>query len=134
MSADYLSEKPGRIAPLQKTGRFGMMLQKSESLRGYTLLSPTLIIMALGILIPFGILITMSFWTQVGFGFDTTPTVANYEMAAERPIYGALLRRSLWISSVATISTVLLCYPMAYFVAFHVHRCLLYTSPSPRDS
>ncbi len=99
-----------------------MMLQKSEPLRAYSLLSPTLIIMALGILIPFGILIVMSFWTQVGFSFDLTPTVANYEMAAERPVYGALLKRSLWMSGMATVATVLLCYPMAYFVAFHVHR------------
>ncbi len=99
-----------------------MMLQKSETLRAYSLLSPTLIIMALGILIPFGILIAMSFWTQVGFSFDLTPTVANYEMAAERPVYGALLKRSLWMSGMATVVTVLLCYPMAYFVAFHVHR------------
>ncbi len=99
-----------------------MMLQKSETLRAYSLLSPTLIIMALGILIPFGILIVMSFWTQVGFSVDLTPTVANYEMAAERPIYGALLKRSLWMSGMATVVTVLLCYPMAYFVAFHVHR------------
>ncbi len=99
-----------------------MMLQKSETLRAYSLLSPTLIIMALGILIPFGILIVMSFWTQVGFSFDLTPTVANYEMAAERPVYGALLKRSLWMSGMATVATVLLCYPMAYFVAFHVHR------------
>lgn len=98
------------------------MLQKSETLRAYSLLSPTLIIMASGILIPFGILIVMSFWTQVGFGFDMTPTVANYQLATERPIYGALLKRSLWISGTATIATVLLCYPMAYFVAFHVHR------------
>ncbi|MBE9477128.1 MAG: ABC transporter permease [Proteobacteria bacterium] len=99
-----------------------MMLQKSETLRAYSLLSPTLIIMAIGILVPFGILIVMSFWTQVGFGFDMTPTVANYEMATERPIYGALLKRSLWMSGMATVTTVLLCYPMAYFVAFHVHR------------
>ncbi len=99
-----------------------MMLQKSEPLRAYSLLSPTLIIMGFGILIPLGILIAMSFWTQVGFSFDLTPTVANYEMAAERPIYGALLKRSLWMSGMATVVTVLLCYPMAYFVAFHVHR------------
>ena len=122
-----MSEEPAVVAsssltPLPKTGWFSRMLQRSETLRAYTLLSPTLLIMALGILIPFGILIVMSFWTQVGFGFDLTPTVANYESAAERPIYGALLKRSLWMSSVATITTVLLCYPMAYFVAFHVHR------------
>jgi spermidine/putrescine transport system permease protein len=30
--------------------------------------------------------------------------------------------RSFWISGVATAVTVLLCYPMAYYVAFHVHR------------
>jgi len=122
MSADHATEIPGRTAPLSKTGRLSIMLQKSESLRAYSLLSPTLIIMAIGILVPFGILIVMSFWTQVGFGFDMAPTVANYEMAGERPIYGALLKRSLWISSAATVATVLLCYPMAYFVAFHVHR------------
>jgi len=78
--------------------------------------------MTIGILVPIGILITMSFWTQVGFGFDTAFTTANYEKAAERPIYGALLSRSLYMSGMATVATVLLSYPMAYFVAFHVHR------------
>ncbi len=122
MSADHATNISGCTTPLPKTGRLSMMLQKSETLRAYSLLSPTLIIMAIGILVPFGILIVMSFWTQVGFGFDMTPTVANYEMATERPIYGALLKRSLWMSGMATVTTVLLCYPMAYFVAFHVHR------------
>lgn len=122
MSVEPAAAALSSLAPLPKTGRLSMMLQRSETLRGYSLLSPTLLIMALGILIPFGILIVMSFWTQVGFGFDLTPTVANYEQAAERSIYGALLKRSLWMSSAATIATVLLCYPMAYFVAFHVHR------------
>lgn len=113
---------PRLLTDLPKTGRLARMLQKSETLRGYSLLSPTLIIMTLGILVPFGILVVMSFWTQVGFGFDTALTTANYEKAAERPIYGALLKRSLWMSSMATVATVLLSYPMAYFVAFHVHR------------
>jgi spermidine/putrescine transport system permease protein len=122
MSVEPAVAAPSSLAPLPKTGWLSVMLQRSETLRAYTLLSPTLLIMALGILIPFGILIAMSFWTQMGFGFDLTPTVANYEQAADRPIYGALLKRSLWMSSAATIATVLLCYPMAYFVAFHVHR------------
>ncbi|MCP3968830.1 MAG: ABC transporter permease [Rhodobacteraceae bacterium] len=99
-----------------------MLLQRSEAARGYSLLTPTLLIMTIGILVPFGILVTMSFWTQAGFGFDTALTTANYEKAAERPIYGALLTRSLKMSAMATIATVLLSYPMAYFVAFHVHR------------
>ncbi len=100
----------------------GSLLQRSEIARGYALLSPALLFMIAGVIIPFGILITMSFWTQQGFEFDTTMTVANYQKVVDQPIYKALLVRSLYISGAATIATVLLSYPMAYYVAFHVHR------------
>lgn len=98
------------------------MFLRSEALRGYTLLSPTLIVMAVGICIPFAILSAMSFWVQHGFDFDTTFSLANYSKALEQPIYKALLLRSLAISGACTIATVVLSYPMAYYVAFHVHR------------
>jgi spermidine/putrescine transport system permease protein len=91
-------------------------------LRGYLLLSPTLVLMTAGIAIPVLILIVMSFWTRAGFGFDMTPTVANYARIANEPIFGVFLTRSFWVSGIVTIVTVLLCYPMAYYVAFHVHR------------
>ncbi len=102
--------------------RIASRMYKSESLRGYILMSPTLLILTIGIIIPFFILITISLWTRDGFGFDTTLTLANYFEAAERPIYGVLMQRSFWISGLATFFTVLLCYPMAYYVAFHVHK------------
>ena len=95
---------------------------RSETLRGYTLLSPTLLVMIVGIIVPFTILLVMSFWTQHGFDFDTTLTLANYTTAAEEPVYKALLTRSILISGSCAIITVLLSYPMAYYVAFHVHR------------
>ncbi|MEQ9260910.1 MAG: ABC transporter permease [Roseovarius sp.] len=101
---------------------FGRLLYRSEAARGFSLLSPSLIFLLIAILIPFGILVVMSFWTAQGFGFDTNLTTHNYEQFFERPIYGALLSRSLWISGTVTICTVILCYPMAYYVAFHVHR------------
>jgi spermidine/putrescine transport system permease protein len=100
----------------------GALFMRSEALRGYSLLSPTLLIMAFGICIPFAILITMSFWTQQGFDFDTTLSVRNYSKAFEHPVYEALMLRSLAISGICTIATVVLSYPMAYYVAFHVHR------------
>lgn len=110
------SEPPPRVGWIRRK------LYKSESMRGLGLLTPTILFMAAAILVPFCILVMMSFWTQSGFDIDTTLTTANYQNAAERPIYGALLQRSLWISGITTICTVLLCYPMAYYVAFHVHR------------
>jgi ABC-type spermidine/putrescine transport system permease subunit I len=86
------------------------------------LLSPALLVLIFGVVIPFCILLTMSFWTREGFDFDTTFTTANYIRTVEEPIFGAFLMRSFWVSGIATIVTVLLCYPMAYYVAFHVHR------------
>ncbi|MGX0976817.1 spermidine/putrescine transport system permease protein [Roseovarius sp. MBR-51] len=98
------------------------LLRRSESARGYLMMAPTLVIMTFGIVVPFFILLVISLWTRQGFGFDTTLTLANYGRSWNEPIYGALMLRSFWISGVATVVTVLLCYPMAYYVAFHVHR------------
>jgi spermidine/putrescine transport system permease protein len=95
---------------------------RSEALRGYALLSPTLIVMVFAMCAPFAILVVMSFWTQHAFEFDTALTLRNYQEAASGPVYEALLIRSLWISGTCAIATVLVSYPMAYYVAFHVHR------------
>jgi len=95
---------------------------RSEALRGYALLSPTLIVMLFAMCAPFAILVVMSFWTQNAFEFDTTLTLRNYQEVASSPFYLALLIRSLWISGICAIVTVLVSYPMAYYVAFHVHR------------
>ena len=105
-----------------KTSWFSALLYRSEALRGYLLMSPTILILTIGIIIPFFILVAMSLWTRDGFGFDTTLTMANYARTWEEPIFGALLQRSFWISGVATVATILVCYPMAYYVAFHVHK------------
>ena len=99
---------------------------RSEALRGYMLLSPTLLVMGFAMGIPFAIMVIMSFWTQVGFDIDTTLTLANYGEAIDGPVYKALLIRSVAISGTCTIVTVLLAYPMAYYVAFHVHRHKLF--------
>lgn len=110
--------------PTQSAPRTGILalLRRNEPLRGYALLSPALLVLTFGVVIPFFILLAMSFWTREGFDFNTTMTTANYARTVNEPIFGAFLMRSFWVSGTATIATVLLCYPMAYYVAFHVHR------------
>ncbi len=108
--------------PRASGSRILRLFHRSESARGYLMMAPTLTIMTFGIVVPFVILIVISLWTRHGFGFDTTLTLANYARSWSEPIYGTLMLRSFWMSGVATVVTVLLCYPMAYFVAFHVHR------------
>ncbi|MEM7522312.1 MAG: ABC transporter permease [Pseudomonadota bacterium] len=120
--ADAALQATVRAPPARKGGGLAQLLHRSEKLRGYLLLSPTMLIMAVGILAPVVILAIMSFWTRDGFDFITEMILTNYQDAAEKPIYGAFLLRSFQMSGLATIATVLLCYPMAYYVAFHVHR------------
>ena len=103
-------------------GRLHALYLRSDTLKGFTLLSPTLLVMGLTMCIPFGIMVVMSFWTQIGFEFDTAFSLVNYVEAVEKPVYRALLLRSLTISAICTVATVLVSYPMAYYVAFHVRK------------
>jgi spermidine/putrescine transport system permease protein len=121
--ADTSHRANNGLAPLRaRQAALRGLLFRNEKLRGYSLLAPAFLVMAAGIMIPFAILVTMSFWTQTGFNYDTSFQLANYVKAAQQPIYETLILRSLSISGMATIATVLLCYPIAFYVAFHVHR------------
>ncbi len=94
----------------------------SEAFKGYTLLSPTMLVMLFSMCVPFAMMVVMSFWTQVGYEFDTSFTLDNYSKVTGGAVYTQLLIRSLWISAACTFATVIISYPMAYYVAFHVHR------------
>ncbi len=114
--------EPAKTPARTLGGRLYAVFLRNEPLRGYALLSPTLLVMAFSMAVPFGIMVAMSFWTQHAFDFDTTLTLDNYAESVSSPVYQALLLRSLAISGTATVVTVVLSYPMAYYVAFHVHR------------
>lgn len=122
MSEHTLQATAPAAAPGGPVARLRAALQKNEALRGYFLLSPTLIVMAALLCVPLALTVAFSFWTQTYAEIITELTTANYEEALSRPIYRALLVRSLWISGACTVATVVLAYPMAYYVAFHVHR------------
>ncbi len=98
---------------------------RSEALRGFLLLSPTLFVMLTLMIVPMIWLVGLSFATQEYFVIDTTFTLNNYATFfdfVDSPIYIVLLLRSIRMSLTATIVVVLLAYPMAYFLAFRVTR------------
>jgi len=98
------------------------VLHRYEGLRGYLLMSPALLLMAAAIIFPIGMTLVMSTWSLSGYDTVTTPSLGNYAAMAEQPMFRALILRSLTISLSCTALTVLLCYPMAYYVAFHGGR------------
>jgi spermidine/putrescine transport system permease protein len=91
-------------------------------LPGLMLLSPALLVMLLGVGVPILLLLAYSFWTQNYVSIDRTATLANYLQLFSRPLYGTLLLRSIGVSLATTTLTVVLAYPMAYFIAFHGGR------------
>jgi spermidine/putrescine transport system permease protein len=95
---------------------------RSEAARGYVLLSPTLLVLAATLAAPMALLVLYSLWTQDGLALDTRPTLDQYAAIVAREGYRILFLRSIAISAAVTVITVLLAYPMAYFVAFKVTR------------
>ena len=109
-------------AELGPLDRLRGVFMRSEALRGYTLLSPTLLLMLVVLALPLILLAIMSLWTQVYLDFDKTPSLANYERFLDKIIYPKLLWKSIRISAMCTLVAVVLAYPMAYFVAFRVKQ------------
>ena len=104
-------------------GRLHAYLIQRPALRGYLLLSPTLGLVAALMCIPILAMGLMSFWHQTGhMSFDTSGTLENYVEALTRDMYQVLFLRSLGISGLTTIATVVMAFPLAYFIAFYVKR------------
>ncbi|WP_439154645.1 ABC transporter permease [Yoonia sp.] len=92
----------------------------TEGGRGLLLISPPFFYALALLAVPLGAIVLFSFWTQDFVTVDTTFTLNNYREIAEKPIYGVLLQRSLFVSACVTLVTVVLAFPVAYFVSFHV--------------
>ena len=93
---------------------------RSESAQGLFLISPTLGFALLLLAVPLIMVVALSFWTQDYLTLDRTFTTANYQTAWTEPMYIYLMARSLKISIFVTAVTVLVAYPVAYFISFHV--------------
>ena len=92
----------------------------TDAKRGLLLVSPTAIYVLLLLAAPLATVVSFSFFTQDFLTVDFTPTLNNYREAFSDPIYRTLMFRSLLISGVVTLVTVVLAFPIAYFVSFYV--------------
>lgn len=92
---------------------------QSEGAKGFALISPTFIYAIVLLAVPVLVVIAHSFWTQNYLTIDRSFTLENYRIALTEPIYRDLLMRSLFISFTVTFFTVVLAYPIAYFISFH---------------
>jgi spermidine/putrescine transport system permease protein len=84
------------------------------------MISPTLIYALLMLAAPLLMIVLFSFWTQSGQTIVRELTFENYAEALTDPLYRTLMARSVWIAGMVTLVTVVLAFPIAYFISFHV--------------
>ena len=98
----------------------------SESKRGLILISTPFGFSFLLLVMPLILILLLSFWTQNYLELERTFSFTNYIEAWSHPLYRSLMIRSLSISAIVTMGTVLLAFPMAYFISFHAgnHKAL----------
>ena len=93
---------------------------RSETGKGLTLISPTLVYALLLLAAPLAMIVLLSFWTQNFLTIERDFQLGNYGEALTDPLYRELMLRSLRISGMVTLVTVVLAFPVAYFISFHV--------------
>ena len=92
----------------------------SEARTGLKLISPTAIYVILLLAAPLATVVIYSVLTG-GRGNVSLPiTFENYAELWSKSVYGYIMFKSLMVALTVTFITVLLAYPVAYFVSFHV--------------
>jgi len=91
----------------------------NDTKKGWRLLSAPFIYSIFLLAAPLSLMFLLSFWTQDYLILDKTFTFNNYIEAFTQPVYQLLFSRSLTISLTVTFFTVLLAYPMAYYISFY---------------
>jgi spermidine/putrescine transport system permease protein len=90
-----------------------------EAGRGWTLLSPALAFAIVMLALPLAGVVAVSFWTQTGLAIERSWTLENYRIAIGEPIYRDLLGRSIMVSLVTGLATVILACPIAWYISMH---------------
>ncbi|MCP4327440.1 MAG: ABC transporter permease [Alphaproteobacteria bacterium] len=99
---------------------------KSDTAKGYALSAPAVLYVGFLIVVPLFLMTATSFWTQDYVDINRDLTLANYREALSDPLIHLLLVRSVVIAGLVTLLTVLLAYPIAYFIAFKTERKALW--------
>jgi spermidine/putrescine transport system permease protein len=95
-------------------------LGRSEAASGLAMISPTAAYAILLLAAPLTLIFIYSFLTDGYLEIIRSFTLANYIEAWTNELYRVVMLRSLFVSLTVTAVTVLLAFPVAYFVSFHV--------------
>jgi spermidine/putrescine transport system permease protein len=89
---------------------------------------PPLLWVGLFLLLPYALMFAHSFWAVRDGNLVHHWNLANYYALFSKPVYAEVLLRTLRIAASVTLCSLLLGYPLAYYLSFHsgVRKELLY--------
>ncbi len=92
----------------------------AQARQGYALIAPPFLYALLVLAAPLLTILTYSFLTDGYLQVVRDFTMANYVQVWTDPIVRTIMMRSLMVSALVTLVTVLLAFPVAYYVSFMV--------------
>jgi len=95
-------------------------IRRSEAASGMAMVSPTAFYAILLLAAPLATVLIYSVMTDASGKIEWVFTFSNYVEVWTSPIYQAIMLRSLTVSISVTLVTVVVAFPIAYFVSFHV--------------
>ena len=93
---------------------------RNPTVRAYLLLSPMIALLGLGVVVPFGVFSMYSLWKKVGFDIVQQLTFDNYVFFFTHSLYYRLLGKSILYGCIVSGATLILAYPLAYYVTTRV--------------
>lgn len=95
-------------------------IRRSEGASGLTIVSPTAVYAILLLAAPLATVLLFSVLTSENGHIVWAFSLENYQTVFSHPVYRAIMARSLTVSTLVTLATVVLAYPLAYYISFHV--------------
>jgi spermidine/putrescine transport system permease protein len=111
----------GDRGPMAKATRW-RRFTRSEAFSGYALVSPTALYALLMLAAPLATIVAFSFFKDGYLTVIREFTLQNYVDTWADPVFRAILLRSLFVSGMVTLTTVLIAFPIAYYISFNVSR------------
>jgi spermidine/putrescine transport system permease protein len=89
---------------------------RRTSIRGIFLVLPSMLWLLVFAIVPVGFLFCLSLWSASIYGLEQTWDLRNYVTITSDSVYLIIMMRTLRISVVATLLSLLLSYPLAMFL------------------
>lgn len=97
--------------------RISQRLREDTKVQGLALISPTLLYLCIFMIIPMILVTVISILKRGTYGnIEYTLSIRNYTRLVD-PLYLRILLYSIWVAGLTTVLTILIGYPLAYYIA-----------------